>query len=121
MTADRRRRKTRPQSDWLEDGGDAPEERDPEALDREERMGREIESNGAADDEDFEEEDLVEVRIAVGPDGLAEAVTFPEGEDEETPLIERDEKLEQEIEWEAMQPLEKVIDEWDDPAATSDP
>ena len=59
---------------------------------------REAEPNGAVDDEDFEDEDLVEVRIAVGPDGLAEAVTFPYGEDEETPLIERDEKLEQEIE-----------------------
>jgi len=72
--------------------------------------------------EDFAADDLVEVRIAVGPDGVAEALTFPLDEDGVLPaLIERDEKLEQEIEWEAKQPLEAVIDDWDDPAATSDP
>jgi RNA polymerase primary sigma factor len=45
----------------------------------------------------------------------------PAGDEEEPTFIERDEKLEQEIEWEARQPLEKVIDDWDDPTATSDP
>ncbi|PKO22832.1 MAG: RNA polymerase sigma factor RpoD [Chloroflexi bacterium HGW-Chloroflexi-1] len=64
---------------------------------------------------------MVEVRIAVGPDGLAEALPVPRDEDEETPVIERDEKLEQEIEREARKPLEQVIDEWGDPAITSDP
>jgi RNA polymerase primary sigma factor len=132
MTADRRRRNARPQTDWREEGRESPEERDSEVLEHEgieRELERELEpraargagTNGLAEEEDFDEEDLVEVRIAVGPDGLAEAVTFPVTEDDDTPLIERDEKLEQEVEWEAKQPLEKVIDEWDDPAATSDP
>ncbi len=72
--------------------------------------------------EGLDSENLVEVRIAVGPDGIAEALTFPLEEDGEVPpLIERDEKLEQEVEWEARQPLEKVFEDWDDPAVTSDP
>lgn len=73
------------------------------------------------DEEELEEGDLVEVRIAVGPDGRAEALTFPPEDEDEAPVIERDEKLEQEVEWEASQPLEQVIDDWDDPAFTSDP
>jgi RNA polymerase primary sigma factor len=123
MTPERRRRKTaRPQTDWPEDVGEMAEERETDLLDRDEAAGREAGASRGPEDDDFEEEDLVEVRIAVGPDGLAEAVTFPFGEEEDTPLIERDEKLEQEVEWEAKQPLEKVIDEWgDDPSATSDP
>jgi len=72
-------------------------------------------------EEESEEMDMVEVRIAVGPDGLAEALTLPPDEDIETPVIERDEKLEQEIEREARKPLEQVIDEWGDPSVTSDP
>ncbi len=78
---------------------------------------------GAAlpDDSLDEEETLVEVRIAVGPDGVAEALTFAPDEGEEPPLSELDEKLEQEIEREAAQPFEQLIDDWDDPAATSDP
>jgi RNA polymerase primary sigma factor len=69
------------------------------------------------------EPELVEVRIAVGPDGLAQALTIPldEEEGEEIPYIERDEKLEQEIEREARKPLDEVIDEWGDPVITSDP
>jgi RNA polymerase primary sigma factor len=123
MTAERRRRKTitRPQTDWPEDVGATSEERDTDLLDRDEAMGREADAPRGPEDEDFEEDDLIEVRIAVGPDGLAEALTFPLGDEDDTPLIERDEKLEQEVEWEAKQPLEKVIDEWDDPSATSDP
>ncbi|MEJ5198251.1 MAG: RNA polymerase sigma factor [Anaerolineae bacterium] len=72
-------------------------------------------------EEDFDD-DLVEVRIAVGPDGIAEALTLPSGEEDEfAAFIERDEKLEQEIEWEASQPLEQVIEDWDDPTFSSDP
>ena len=63
----------------------------------------------------------MEIRIAVGPDGIAEPLDFPLEEDDIPPQIERDEKLEQEIEWEARQPLDAVIDDWDDPSATSDP
>jgi len=93
---------------------------EPADLDADEELDIEAEENGL--EEDLEDEDLVEVRIAVGPDGMAEALTFPLGEEGELPvLIERDEELEQEIEWEARQPLEQVIDDWDDPVVTSDP
>jgi len=119
MTADQRRRKSRQKTDWLNEEPDSEDERDLEAADNrntdQETDGFENAEGGQAD------EDLVEVRIAVGPDGLAEAVTFPIGEDQETPIIERDEKLEQEVEWEARQPLDQVMDDWDDPAVTSDP
>jgi len=74
-----------------------------------------------AETEELAESELVEVRIAVGPDGLAEALTVPRGEDEGALIIERDEKLEQELEQEAQKPLEEVIDEWGDPTITSDP
>jgi len=71
-------------------------------------------------DEETLVEDLVEVRFALGPDGLPEMLDeLPE--DVETPVIERDLKLEQEIEREARRPLDEVIDGWDDPAVTSDP
>jgi RNA polymerase primary sigma factor len=42
-------------------------------------------------------------------------------ESEETPAIERDLKLEQEVEHEVRRPLDEVIDEWGDPTVTSDP
>jgi RNA polymerase primary sigma factor len=113
-----RRRKAEPRNDWSEDKQDL-DERDLD-FDLDEPRGRDVEPN-EPDDDDLEDEDLVEVRISVGPDGLPEALSFPFGEDDDAPFIERDEKLEQEIEWEAKQPLDKVIDEWDDPAATSDP
>ena len=114
----RRRRKADAQNEWPEEKQDL-DDRDLD-FDGDEIRGRDAEANDS-DDEDLEEEDLVEVRIAVGPDGMPEALTFTFGEDDEAPFIERDEKLEQEIEWEAKQPLDKVIDEWDDPTATSDP
>ncbi len=117
MTADRRRRKPRPEKDWLDEGPALTETSD---LDVEPR--KPSPERAGLEDEDLEEENLVEVRLAVGPDGLlAEALTVPAGDDEDVPLIERDEKLEQEVEWEARQPLEKVFEEWDDPTATSDP
>jgi len=80
----------------------------------------ELQVNGFGEEES-EEPAMIEVRIAIGPDGLAEALTVPADIDEETPVIERDEKLEQEIEREARKPLEEVIDDWGDPAVTSDP
>jgi RNA polymerase primary sigma factor len=120
MSADRQRRKTpvrpaRPAPAQAVDEADEQFESDvDEDIESEPRIN--------ALREDFDAEDLVEVRIAVGPDGVAEALTFPLDEDGVLPaLIERDEKLEQEIEWEAKQPLEAVIDDWDDPAVTSDP
>ncbi len=71
-------------------------------------------------DDELLEEEVVEVRFALGPDGLPEMLDeLPS--DEEAPVIERDLKLEQEIEREARRPLDEVLDEWDDPAVTSDP
>ncbi len=118
MSADRPRRKTQARSSRPAPapGRDEPLERDADDDVVENEL---LEKNAA---EDLDAEDLVEVRIAVGPDGIAEAVTFAPEEDGLVPeQIERDLKLEQEIEWEARQPLEQVIDDWDDPAATSDP
>ena len=115
MSADRQRRKTRSHPARPEP---AQEPEDP--RDAEEELEAEPRMHALGDD--LETDDLVEVRIAVGPDGIAEALTFPLDEDGEVPIhIERDEKLEQEIEWEARQPLDQVIDDWDDPAVTSDP
>jgi RNA polymerase primary sigma factor len=117
MSADRQRRKTPVRS-----ARTAPELEADEQFEHDVDEDIESEPRANALREDFDAEDLVEVRIAVGPDGVAEALTFPMDEDGVLPaLIERDEKLEQEIEWEAKQPLEAVIDDWDDPAATSDP
>jgi RNA polymerase primary sigma factor len=110
MSADRQRRKTQVRS--------AADEQIEHDMD--EDLENEPRENALR--EDFDAEDLVEVRIAIGPDGIAEALTFPPDDDSIVPsLIERDEKLEREVEWEAKQPLETVIDDWDDPAVTSDP
>jgi RNA polymerase primary sigma factor len=117
MSAERRRRKTRSQTDWLEDEPASSTRRDPRD-DESEDYEPELDGTGNAN---LDSGDLVEVRIAVGPDGLPEAVTIPAFEDEETPLIERDEKLEQEVEKEVTKPLELVLDEWGDPTVTSDP
>jgi RNA polymerase primary sigma factor len=66
------------------------------------------------------EDDIIEVRLAVGPDGVMEML--PDGtEDSPVPAIERDLKLEQEVESEARKPLDQVLDDWGDPAVTSDP
>ncbi len=65
-------------------------------------------------------EDLVEVRVALGPDGLPQMLTDAPGDDT-TPVIERDLNLEQEVEKEAHRPLDEVIEEWGDPTVTSDP
>jgi RNA polymerase primary sigma factor len=118
MSATRRRRTVEPQPAWS-DHSDSNDELDTDGLDVDEADEPRADRRHADRDES-EETDLVEVRIAVGPDGLAEALTFSMDGEEEGPF-ERDEKLEQEIEWEVKQPLEKVIDDWDDPAATSDP
>jgi RNA polymerase primary sigma factor len=76
---------------------------------------------GPREDTHLENGELVEARLELGPDGYAAAVTVPEGEEEESPFIERDEKLEQEVEWEVKRPLDEVLDEWGDPSVTSDP
>ncbi len=117
MSAERQRRGSR--SGRTQSG---PRLARPEPADFDADDELDIEAGENDFEEDLEDEDLIEVRIAVGPDGMAEALTLPQGEEAELPsFIERDEELEQEIEWEARQPLEQVIDEWDDPAITSDP
>ncbi len=117
MMAERRRRKPRSQTAGPEEKPASVSRRDlaeSESDDYEPELDE-------GEDLDLKTEELIEVRFTVGPDGLPEAVTIPSFEDEETPLIERDEKLEQEVEREARRPLELVIDEWGDPAVTSDP
>ena len=72
------------------------------------------------DENGLDPEDLVEIRLAVGPDGLPQMIA-EQVFDDETPVIERDLKLEQEVEREVRKPLDEVIDEWGDPTVTSDP
>ncbi len=91
----------------------------------EDELEREVETGLPAEDEvaggDGEGgEDLVEVRVALGPDGLPQMLTDAPGDDT-TPVIERDLNLEQEVEKEAHRPLDEVIEEWGDPTVTSDP
>ncbi len=65
-------------------------------------------------------DELVEVRVALGPDGLP--TMLPDGTEEgAVPAIERDITLEQEVEREARKPLDEVLDEWGDPTFSSDP
>ena len=117
MTAERRRRTPRSESDPLdvEPGvavacaARAPRKPSPA------RIVEETVAETALDPED-----LVEIRLAVGPDGLPHMITEPIFDDE-TPIIERDLKLEQEVEREARKPLHEVLDDWGDPSATSDP
>jgi RNA polymerase primary sigma factor len=66
-------------------------------------------------------EEIIEVRIAVGPDGLAKEVTIPETKDDDSPVIERDEELEAEVEKEVRKPLEEVIDGWGELSMSGDP
>ena len=68
----------------------------------------------------LEGDDLIELRVAPGPDGLP-TILGDGSEDGALPAIERDIKLEQEIEREARKPLDEVIDDWGDPTVTSDP
>jgi RNA polymerase primary sigma factor len=70
--------------------------------------------------DDMEGEDLIEVRVALGPDGVP-LVLADGSEDGKVPAIERDIKLEQEVEREARKPLDEVLDDWGDPTVTSDP
>lgn len=68
-----------------------------------------------------DDEPLVEVRLAVGPDGLPEMLP-DDAEDADTLSdIESDPTLEQEIEREVHKPLTEVLDEWGDPTVSSDP
>ena len=117
MSAERRRRQPRRTAGGSDAEPDTVLEQQPRP-DRA-RVRRPLEDDIELDE--LDEPELIEVRIAVGPDGLARALTISDDEDDETPVIERDEKLEQEIEREAKKPLEQVIDEWGDPIVTSDP
>ncbi len=117
MSADRQRQKTRSRPSQPQSRLEPDESFDLDSDLAIDEDLRESDANG-----DIDPEDLVEVRIAVGPDGIAEALTYSLDEDGEVPpLAERDLKLEEEIEREARQPLEQVLEDWDDPTATSDP
>ncbi len=115
MTAERRRRTPRSEPDPLDAAPVVPIARAPKAARAANRppvIEVELEEDGP--------EDLIEIRLAVGPDGLPQMIT-DDVFDEDAPIIERDLKLEQEIEREARKPLHEVIDDWGDPAVTSDP
>ena len=117
MTAERRRRTPRSEPDPLDVESGVPAARAARTP-RKPRPAKIVAVPVA--ENDLDPEDLVEIRLAVGPDGLPQMIT----EDvfsEDTPIIERDLKLEQEVEREARKPLREVIDDWDDPAVTSDP
>ena len=117
MTAERRRKAPPSDPDPLDAESGVPAARTARTT-RKPRPAK-IAAIPAAEN-DLDPEDLVEIRLAVGPDGLPQMIT----EDvfsEDTPIIERDLKLEQEVEREARKPLREVIDDWDDPAVTSDP
>ncbi len=115
-SGNRQRRKPRAADGWLDDEPEPP---------RAPHQKRDLDEDLSLDEDEFNgadlDDELVEVRIALGPDGFAEAVTLPAEEEEETPLIERDEKLEEEVEQEARRPLDQVMDEWGDATASSDP
>jgi RNA polymerase primary sigma factor len=115
MTVERRRRTPRSQPMPLDDEPIVPAARTPKATRAAGRpavVAVELEEGGP--------EDLIEIRVAVGPDGLPQMIT-EDVFDEDAPIIERDLKLEQEVEREARKPLHEVIDEWGDPTVTSDP
>jgi RNA polymerase primary sigma factor len=116
MSVNRRHRKVQEGGDWLN------HEPTLSARGRQKSPPPELEIDPPAiETAELEDGELIEARIELGPDGYAEALTVPDGEEEASPLIERDEKLEQEIEWEVKRPLNEVLDEWGDPSVTSDP
>jgi RNA polymerase primary sigma factor len=117
MTAERRSRRPRQPKDRTDRSLDPSTARDgPRNPAAEVEAGTDLAENGS-----LGRAELVEARIELGPDGRARAITVPEEEDDESPYIERDEKLEQEVEREARRPLDEVLDEWGDPTVTSDP
>jgi RNA polymerase primary sigma factor len=117
MTAERRSRRPRQQKDWLDDEpAPAPARGHHKAAEADVDTEPDL-----VEDVSLRNDELVEARIELGPDGYAAAVTVSDGEDEDSPDIERDEKLEQEIERESRRPLTEVLDEWGDPTVTSDP
>ncbi len=112
----RRRRKIEPDDDWQQDES-------AEAADDDARADVDVDFAPDADDLDgaeLEDGDVVPVRIARGPDGVAQAILVDD-EDEDIALPEQDEELEQELETEVRRPLDLVLDEWGDPSISSDP
>ncbi len=115
MTVERRRRTPRSQPVPLDDEPVVPPARAPKTTRTAARPAvAEVELEEGGPD------DLIEIRVAVGPDGLPQMIT-EDVFNEDAPIIERDLKLEQEVEREARKPLHEVIDEWGDPTVTSDP
>jgi RNA polymerase primary sigma factor len=137
MTAERRRKATLPPAETAAATTRAPKverasgrgkrtEGEPRGREQQEAELDTLEQDVRLDEAEIETaspeegDHLVEVRVALGPDGLPQMLT--DGLiDDEAPVIERDLKLEQEVESEARRPLDEVIDEWGDPTVTSDP
>lgn len=125
MTADRRRRTNRSSEEPLKSEPRPAAARAEKPVRGERTRARRqaappVEPLPDAGDNNVATEDLVEVRLALGPDGLPQ-ILKEVPEDAEAPVIERDLKLEQEIEREVRRPLDEVIDEWGDPTVSSDP
>ncbi len=131
--AERRRSTTRPPADKLN------EEPAPDVLAttarRTARPGRPprrgVKNNSAVEEtvivdvvepeEPLDVEELVDLRVALDADGRPVDLLPDGSEDAKVPAIPRDIKLEQEVEREVHKPLDEVLDDWGDPAATSDP
>ena len=131
--AQRRRSTTRPPADALneEPAPDAlattarPKARPGRPPRRGVKTGPALEEPAIVDvvepEESLDNEELVDLRVALDADGRPVDL-LPDGpEDAKVPAIPRDIKLEQEVEREARKPLDEVLDDWGDPAATSDP
>ena len=118
MSADRRRRKPPSQADRADDAMAGTTQPGPRAGTED---GYEVELDEANVRPGLGNGDVIEVRLAIGSDGLPEAVVLPAFEVEEPVELEQDEKLAEEVEKEAGRPIELVLDEWGDPSVTSDP
>ena len=118
MSSVRRRRKPQSQADWSDEElvvatelGHRAAPEDDYAVETDEAEAKLGHADG----------DVVEVRLAIGPDGRPEGVTLPAFEDEEPTEFEHVQKLAEEVEKEASRPIDLVLDEWGDPTVTSDP
>ncbi len=121
MTAERRRKPSQLQDDEFDGAPVAPPARKPRATKAAARPATPAPEAVAREEDGLRPDQVVEVRVALGPDGLPLVIAGDAFGKTDVPVIERDLKLEQEVEREARRPLTEVIDEWGDPTITSDP
>jgi RNA polymerase primary sigma factor len=112
----RRRRSPEREDDWTAEESSVTVDEEMRADEDVDEEFEEINTDGI----ELDSSDLIEVRIARGPDGAPQAILLDEDE-EEPALPEQDESLELEIETEVRRPLEAVLDDWGDPSVSSDP